>query len=173
MTRAQTQNNQRDTRGNVAEQKALSGNMQNKHEKKCYLCHRFGHFMNNCPLRRTTDRETTSGKPWDGKPKSGQYQAEGKDKVGLIHSPTMTRKSLALEVPVTVESKDVVEDTKRIGLKIENGKVNSKEASVLRDTGCTSILVAEKLINKEDLTGGRSGSYTCEWVCNGMSGGVD
>lgn len=85
----------------------------------------------------------------------------------------MTRKSLALEVPVTVESKDVVEDTKRIGLKIENGKVNSKEASVLRDTGCTSILVAEKLINKEDLTGGRSGSYTCEWVCNGMSGGVD
>lgn len=44
--------------------------------------------------------------------------------------------------------------TQRIGLKIENGKVNSKEASVLRDTGCTSILVAEKLINEEDLTGG-------------------
>lgn len=154
MTRAQTQNNQRDNRGNVSEQKALSGNMQNKHVKKCYLCQRFGNFMNNCPLRRTTDRDTTSGKPWGGKPKSGQYQAEGKDKVGLTHSPTMTRKSLALEVPVTVESKDVVEDTKRIGLKIENGKVNSKEASVLRDTGCTSILVAEKLINKEDLTGG-------------------
>lgn len=33
MTRAQTHNNQRDNRGNVSEQKALSGNMQNKHEK--------------------------------------------------------------------------------------------------------------------------------------------
>lgn len=51
MTRAQTENNQRDNRGNVFEQKASSGNMQNKHAKKCYLCHRFGHFMNNCPLR--------------------------------------------------------------------------------------------------------------------------
>lgn len=154
MTRAQIHNNQRDNRVNVSEQKALSCNMQNKHEKKCYLCHRFGHFMNNCPLRRATDIDTTSGKPWGGKPKSGQYQAEGKDKVGLIHSPTMTRKSLALEVPVTVESNDVVEDTKRIGLKIENGKLNIKETSVLRGTGCTSILVAEKLINKEDLIGG-------------------
>lgn len=58
----------------------------------------------------------------------------------MIHSPTLTRKSLALEVPVMVDSKEADEDTRRIGLKIENGKVNSKEASVLRDTGCTSIL---------------------------------
>lgn len=65
----------------------------------------------------------------------------------------MTRKILVLEVPVTVESKEVDEDTKRIGLKIENDMVNSKEASVLRDTGCKSILVAKKLI-KKDLTGG-------------------
>lgn len=66
----------------------------------------------------------------------------------------MTRKSLALEVQVTVGSREVDEDTKRIGLKIKNGIANSKEASVLRDTGCTFILVAEKLIKKEDLTGG-------------------
>lgn len=53
-----------------------------------------------------------------------------------------------------VESKEADEDTRRIGLKIGNGKVNSKEASVLRDTGCTSILMTEKLIKEEDLTGG-------------------
>lgn len=64
----------------------------------------------------------------------------------MIHSPTLTRKSLALEVPVMVKSKEVDEDTRRIGLKIENGKVNCKEASVLRDTRCTSVLVTEKLI---------------------------
>lgn len=45
-----------------------------------------------------------------------------------------------------VKSKEVDEDTRRIGLKIENGKVNCKEASVLRDTRCTSVLVTEKLI---------------------------
>lgn len=46
-----------------------------------------------------------------------------------------------MEVPVAVESKEFNEDTKRIGLKIENGKLNSKEGSDLRDTRCTSILV--------------------------------
>lgn len=50
-------------------------------------------FMNKCPLHRTTDKDTTSGKSWGWKPKSGQHQSEGKDKVGLIHSPTMKESS--------------------------------------------------------------------------------
>jgi hypothetical protein len=48
------------------------------------------------------------------------------------------------------------EDTRNSGLRIESGMVNGKKATVLRDTGCTSILVAEKLIKRTDLTGGVS-----------------
>lgn len=55
---------------------------------------------------------------------------------------------------MTVDSKKVDKDTKRVGLKIENGEVNRKEASVLRDTGCTFILLTEKMIKEEDLTCG-------------------
>lgn len=67
--------------------------MQNKHEIECYLCHKFGHIKNKCPIRRTTDKDTTSGKQWGGNLKSGKHQAESKDKVEFIHSSSMTRKS--------------------------------------------------------------------------------
>lgn len=72
----------------------------------------------------------------------------------MIYLLILIRKSLVLEVLVMVEFKEVDEDIRRIGLKIENGKVNSKEVFVLCDIGCIFILMIEKLIKEEDLIGG-------------------
>ncbi|XP_048748044.2 uncharacterized protein LOC125660258 [Ostrea edulis] len=152
MNKVHAQGNPKDSRGKSHEQKPMSGNPQSKSEKKCFLCHRIGHFISKCPLRKSTDKDANGEKQWGGKPKPGQSQ----EKAGLVHSPTMTRKGQTLELPMAVEAKGFHKDTKKSGLKIESGMVNGKEASVLRDAGCTSILVAEKLIRRDDLTGGVS-----------------
>ena len=34
---------------------------ETKGEKTCYKCHRTGHFVNNCPLRKSTDKDFKSG----------------------------------------------------------------------------------------------------------------
>ncbi|XP_065928583.1 uncharacterized protein [Magallana gigas] len=39
------------------------------------------------------------------------------------------------------------------GLRIETGTVNGKSASVLRDTGCTAILVSDRFVSDDDKTG--------------------
>ena len=152
VTKGHTQSTPKDSRGKSQEPKSGSGNPQGKSDKKCFLCHRTGHFINKCPLRKSTDKDTNAEKNSGGKHKPGQSQ----EKAGLVHSPTVTRKGLSLELPVTVGPNKSKEDTRNSGLRIESGMVNGKKATVLRDTGCTSILVAEKLIKKTDLTGGVS-----------------
>ena len=126
---------------------------ETKGEKTCFKCHRTVHFVNNCPLRKSTDKDFKSGQQWGEKSKAGNPY-NGKDKAGLIHSPTMTRKGLSLELPVNAVSKCLGYREKGNGLNIENGMVNGESVSVLRDTGCTAILVADKFIKRHDLTGG-------------------
>ena len=126
---------------------------ETKGEKTCYKCHRTGHFVNNCPLRKSTDKDFKSGQQWGEKSKAGNPY-NGKDKAGLIHSPTIKRKGLCLELPVNAVSKCLSYREKGNGLNIENGMVNGESVSVLRDTGCTAILVADKFIKRHDLTGG-------------------
>ena len=152
MNKVPTQNNPKDNKGKCQEQKTASVNSQGKSEKKCFLCHRTGHFISKCPLRKSTDKEASTEKQLVGKQKLGQTQ----EKAGLIHSPTMAKKGRALEIPVTMRSRGIKEDTWSNGLRIESGMVNGKEVLVLRDTGCTSILVAEKLTKRDDLTWGVS-----------------
>jgi hypothetical protein len=46
-----------------------------------------------------------------------------------------------------------VSQTIEKGLKIETGTVNGRSATVLRDTGCTLILVSGRLIEHKNMTG--------------------
>ncbi|XP_062603532.1 uncharacterized protein LOC134265323 [Saccostrea cucullata] len=129
---------------------------QNKFEKKCFLCNRVGHFMSSCPLRKPGIKGAVGWKPAGDK--QGTIQASGgKEKAGLIHSPTKSKDGVSVELPVSVKDKmEVIPDNRDRGLKLEEGFVNGKSASVLRDTGCTSILVSEKLVTSDDMTGAMS-----------------
>jgi hypothetical protein len=63
--------------------------------------------------------------------------------VYYIHQ-SVTRKGLSLELPVTARPNKSKENKKGRGLWIQSDMVNIKTATLLRDTGYTSILVAEK-----------------------------
>ena len=93
-------------------------------------------------LGNTREEKSKAGNPYNGK-----------DKAGLIHSPTMTRKGLFLELSVHAVSKCLGYREEGNGLNLETGMVNGESVSVLRDTGCTAILVADKFIKRHDLTG--------------------
>lgn len=58
---------------------------------------------------------------------------------------------------VVHEKKYVIEpDVCQSGRRIETGTVNGKSLSVLRDTGCTAILVSDRFVSDDDKTGATS-----------------
>lgn len=52
----------------------------------------------------------------------------------------------------TGDTKDV-DDNSIPGLDISRGSVGGKEATVLRDTGCSTVFVHSRLVEKEQMTG--------------------
>lgn len=77
-------------------------------------------------------------------------------KIGNIQrkKPDLYTTALLVKLPgiSTGDTKDV-DDNSVPGLDISKGTVGGKEATVLRDTGCSTVFVHSRLVEKEQLTG--------------------
>ena len=109
------------------------------HHRKCYACHRYGHIAQSCT----------------------------RQKLGIVQKPRNVEKKVVASCCVTNPTRKLcVVDSDRVGsqnssaisnrpseLLITQGKVDGHVASVLRDTGCTDVVVKQSLVGDDKLTG--------------------
>jgi hypothetical protein len=97
-------------KGNVNSETSQQG----KADKKCSYCQKAGHLIKNCPLRKQSPKtNTTTGAKQPYVQDSAKQSQSGKDRVGLIQSPTTYRKGLSVELPVLVKENKVCESDNR------------------------------------------------------------
>lgn len=110
--------------------------------RRCYKCNSTDHLLPDCPERK--GRNESSG----GGNRRNNNQSNANQ---LLTSPKKNRfTGEVVKIPVVVESKDAVEKELENGLKLVKGKVNGQEVWALRDTGCTTVCVARRLVGKLD-----------------------
>ena len=112
---------------------------QSYEKRKCFICDSTEHLIAKCPFKvKETQKEVSN--------KQGSGQASS-----LMYSPTKDSKGKKqYQIPVVAEI-DVSEINLDNGLQIVKGCINGKEASMLRDTGATTIFVSDKIIPKEQI----------------------
>ena len=112
---------------------------QSSEKRKCFVCDSTEHLIAKCPFKIKEPQKEVGAK-------QNTEQASS-----LLYSPTKDGKGKKqFQIPVIADlgaSKVNLEN----GLQIVKGCVDGKEASMLRDTGTTTIFVSDKIIPKEKI----------------------
>ena len=146
-------NSQGNFKGNQRETKVDDGKGSQVTDKNlCYSCNRPGHIQRNCPLQK--------------KGQYGKYNDKKTGKVGLCFSESVDKNlskrekfdmctgAAYVKLPgVSPETKYEVDAKSVPGLDISKGTVGGKNATVLRDTGCSTVFVHSRLVNEGQRTG--------------------
>ena len=113
-----------------------------KSERKCYNCHKFGHIAPDCR----------------NKPKVNSVTSQSDAKVSFITSiPTnSTTDSMAGKATTKVSSSC---NHGRQAMPISAGYVEGKPVTVLRDTGCSGIVVRKSMVSEDRII--RNKIQTC------------
>ena len=147
---------------------------------RCFLCNRLGHIARNCLSRPTAAMELqTQGKAFEGSQKvvaacqpRGSTSTSSTGMVCRIHKrdaclecnmpPASTHRHQAASIlavcqdcgtqlPVIADACHAPDKAQR--MPVAEGSVEGKPVSVLRDTGCTTIVVRRSLVPDNQLTG--------------------
>ena len=122
-----------DSDGTTDSQKASAlSKQQALKEGKCFLCGQKGHIARNC--RQSTVAKDTKSE------KLGACATETNQEVTLPSGE---------KVPLIVGVGSIDKDD---GLTIESGFVNKHPVKVLKDSGCTGIVVRRKLVRPDQVT---------------------
>ena len=145
---------------------------------RCYRCQEFGHYSRSCPQTRrgTTNRQSnvSSRNAMTGsvgvivsskKKKEMSDQAKNDECQGGTSNPTPSEKSQKSH-NCTISDKDLelkcgctipisanlcAEDYDN--LSVYNGTVHGKTVNVLRDSGCTGVVIRKELVDPNEFTG--------------------
>lgn len=137
---------------NQGQFKAEQGKGPQVKDRACYYCKRPGHIQRDCSLYNRGQYR----KPEDKKiGKLGLCLSEHENKQHTEGGkPDLYTSAALVKLPgvSTGDTKDV-DDNSVPGLDISRGSVGGKEATVLRDTGCSTVFVHSRLVEKEQMTG--------------------
>ena len=147
---------------------------------RCFLCNRLGHIARNCLSRPTAAMEfQTQGEAFEGSQKEiaacqprGTTSTPSRDILCKMHKRNLCPECLNLpatthrhqaasilavcqdcgtQLPVIADACHAPDKAQR--MPVAEGSVEGKPVSVLRDTGCTTIVVRRSLVPDDQLTG--------------------
>jgi hypothetical protein len=118
--------------------------------RTCFVCNRTGHIATDCPMKRSsqnTSREIT---------KQGKFGlCISKSEEALRNEVQMADgfiSGVTLNLTWISCSGNKIK-TKVHGLDIVEGRIKNEQISVLRDRGCSTVLIHSKRTNPNDFTG--------------------
>lgn len=137
---------------NQGQFKAEQGKGPQVKDRACYYCKRPGHIQRDCSLYNRGQYRKPEDKKFG---KLGLCLSEHENKQHTEGGkPDLYTSAALVKLPgvSTGDTKDV-DDNSVPGLDISRGSVGGKEATVLRDTGCSTVFVHSRLVEKEQMTG--------------------
>lgn len=120
-----------------------------KSDRRCYKCNRMGHIASECKPKPKVNVVTTQ-EPWDYQ-KTSPVEAELPTQVSFVTTiPIKTDIDLLqLDSPTAVSSSHCRQQ--KHNMPSSAGYVEGEPVTVLRDTGCSSIVVRTSKVNKGDM----------------------
>ena len=112
-----------------------------KSKRVCFLCNRPGHIARDCPVYSKVRKESTP-RVYEKAGTVKEEKVAGFEEHGVIHFSNGDQMPLVAGV---CEARE--------GLKVVEGHVGDQKVEVLRDTGCTGVVVKLKFVKPEELTG--------------------
>ena len=158
-------------------QKAQAQSQPQKPTLRCFLCNRLGHIARNCMMKQTSAVELQHEESDESQEEAAACQPRGKNPISYSKSRMMCRmhsKSDCPEcfVPVSThhcqaliavcqdcgKQHPVIADAcqsqdKTHKMPVTKGTVEGKTVNVLRDTGCSTVVVRRSLVPDDKLTG--------------------
>ncbi|XP_071503098.1 uncharacterized protein [Diadema antillarum] len=148
-----------------------------KRSMKCFNCSQFGHSSWNCPDKKGRQEKGasfTEGKPAAGHPQdTGPAEPRRKEPSETTHLPEQTGMCLIVE-PSPIVRENLTDNgaavklatggtlpvlsaaacgTRGDAMPVCQGMVNRRRVEVLRDSGCSTVVVRRNLVLEEQFTG--------------------
>lgn len=120
-----------------------------KSERRCYKCYRVGHIASECKPKPKVGVVTTQEPP--DTQEISPVEAEFPAQVSFVNTiPTETgTNTFKLDSPTTVSSSCYLQQQDNMPLSA--GYVEGKPVTVLRDTGCSGIVVRTSKVDKQNM----------------------
>ena len=106
---------------------------------QCYNCKGFGHISNDCTKNKNVRNNTGS---WRGRGRN--YQSHSQRLNHISEEPINDNEE-------NIQECNMMQGNEKESLKISHGKVNGKKVQVLRDTGCSCVIVNKDFVEKKNL----------------------
>lgn len=112
-----------------------------KEKRVCFLCNKFGHIARDCHAFGRTQKIA--------KNLPTETREVKEERVAAFEEGGVVQLSTGEKLPLVASVCEAKE-----GLKVVKGYIGHQEVDVIRDTGCTGVVVKREFIKPEELTGG-------------------
>jgi len=119
-------------------------------QKNCFLCGKKGHLARNCFSKvKAAAMYTSKHDPGNSPPKQEDDKCHQGNALHLLPYDEIELKC-GCKLPVIADGCQIRDNT---SMPVTKGRIGDKQVNVLRDTGCSTVIVRESLVSNDQLTG--------------------